>query len=437
MTNGDTPPALAKGIDLSAVISLGLGTAVGVAIFSIVAPATALAGPGMLVAVGIAALPMAVIALSYAFMGSALPASGASYEWPRRFLHPFVGFLVAWMRIAGSVGAILVLSLVMVRYLSVLIPLPQKPTMAAAFLLVFLVNYRGIGIAARVQTVLMAALVALFLLFALWGAPSVSAGNFQPLLPHGMGGVLAAIPLLISLFFGLEAATEAGEEVADARTAIPLGIALSIGSAVLLYLAVSSVALGVLGPAALGASQTPVIDAAARFMGPIAKPLMSAAAVVAIGKSLNALFIIYSRNLYAMGRSGVLPSALGRIHPRFGTPTVALAVALATCLLALFLPMEVTALFLAVNIPTLFKYAASCLSAARVAAHHPELYRAARFRLSRRATVLWAYVGAAAAICVILLGFNTDWRPYAALAVWLLGGIGWYLVWHVRGRNTP
>jgi len=155
--NGDNPSALAKGITLPAVVALGLGTAVGVAVFSIVAPATALAGPGMLIAVGLAALPMTVIALTYAFMGSALPASGASYEWPRRFLHPFIGFLVAWMRIAGSVGAILIMSMVLVRYVSSLIPLPTKPAMAGAFLLVFLANYRGIGIAARLQTLLMGA----------------------------------------------------------------------------------------------------------------------------------------------------------------------------------------------------------------------------------------------------------------------------------------
>lgn len=73
---------LKAGLDLSAVVALGLGTAVGVAIFSVVAPAAALAGPGMLLAVVLAALPMFIIAVNYAFLGSALPASGASYEWP-------------------------------------------------------------------------------------------------------------------------------------------------------------------------------------------------------------------------------------------------------------------------------------------------------------------------------------------------------------------
>ena len=76
----DQTARMHKGVDLWAVVALGLGTAVGVAIFSVIAPATALAGPGMLLAVVVAAVPMFVIAMTYAFMGSALPTSGASFE---------------------------------------------------------------------------------------------------------------------------------------------------------------------------------------------------------------------------------------------------------------------------------------------------------------------------------------------------------------------
>ncbi|MFD2137506.1 hypothetical protein ACFSLT_24200 [Novosphingobium resinovorum] len=74
---------LAKGIDLWGVVALGLGTAVGVSIFSAIAPATAIAGPAMLLSVLVAALPMYLIAVSYAFLGSALPVSGPPSRGPR------------------------------------------------------------------------------------------------------------------------------------------------------------------------------------------------------------------------------------------------------------------------------------------------------------------------------------------------------------------
>src|SRR5690606_2926981 len=178
---------------------------------------------------------------NYAFLGSALPASGASYEWPRRFIHPGVGFAVAWLRIASSASAMVVLALVLVRYLSMVIELPTKPTMFGLFVLVLLANLFGVSIAGRVQKVLMGALVVLFLVFAGWGLPAIDPANYRPFLSEGIDGVLACVPLLLSLFFGIEAATEVGEEVKNSRRMIPLGIALSILAAVVLYLLVAAV----------------------------------------------------------------------------------------------------------------------------------------------------------------------------------------------------
>jgi APA family basic amino acid/polyamine antiporter len=426
MAHDQNEHGLSKGVDLPGVIALGLGTAVGVAIFSVIAPTSALAGPGMLLSVLLAAVPMFVIAVTYAFMGSALPTSGASYEWPRRFVHPAAGFFIAWLRIAGSIGALLVLALVLTRYLSMMIAVPTKLTMFLAFAVVFAANYLGVAVAVRVQTLLMTLLVLLFLVFSAWGWPHVNIGHFEPLLPHGWSGVLAAVPLLVGLFFGIEAATEVGEEVKNGRRVIPLGIGLSIASALLLYLLVAGVAIGVLGASELAASPAPLLSAAAVFMGPLATPLMAAAAVIAIGKSLNALFMIFSRNLFAMARAGVLPAPLARIHPKFGTPSNALIVAFAACSAGLFLPMNLTTLFLAVNIPTLLKYAATCVSATQVLRHHPAIYEAARFKLQPGAMRAWAWSGATAAVVVVGLGVQADWKPYAALAGWAAIGLVYY-----------
>lgn len=144
---------LAARIDLWGVVALGLGTAVGVSIFSAIGPAAGIAGPGMLISVLVAALPMYLIAVSYAYLGSAVPVSGASFVWPARFLHPAVGFFIAWARIVANMGAIVVLALVLVRYGSMLIPLPTKPTMFAVMVLVLAANWFGIDSADRKSVV--------------------------------------------------------------------------------------------------------------------------------------------------------------------------------------------------------------------------------------------------------------------------------------------
>jgi APA family basic amino acid/polyamine antiporter len=420
---------LKQGVDLAAVVALGLGTAVGVAIFSVIAPATALAGPGMLLSVIIAAVPMFVIAVNYAFMGSALPTSGASYEWPRRFIHPAVGFFVAWLRIAGSSSAMVVLALVLVRYVSMLVPVPTKPTMFVLFTLVLLANLFGVGVAARVQKTLMAGLVVMFLIFAGWGATLVEPANFSMPENASWAGVLAAVPLLVSLFFGIEAATEVGDEVSNGRRMIPLGIALSITSAVALYLLVAVVALGILGSDALSASKAPILDAAKRFMGPLATPVIVLAAVLAIGKSLNAIFMVFSRSLFAMARAGVLPAALARVHPRWGTPHMACFAVFGFCVACLLLPMSLTFLFLSVSIPTLLKYVTTSLCATKVVSSHPDLYENARFKFSPGAMRVWGYGGVISALAVIILGLGADTRPYYVLLGWGVLGAIYYVLW--------
>jgi APA family basic amino acid/polyamine antiporter len=419
-TDGD----LKRGVNLPAIIALGLGTAVGVSIFSVEAPATAVAGPAMLLSVLLAAVPMFIIAVTYAFMGSAAPVTGASYAWPSLYVHPLLGFLVAWLRIAGNVAVMVVLAQVLVHYLSIIAPLPVKPTMLAIFALILLPNLFGVGIAARVQVILMVALVAVLLGYAVWGAGSVQTVRLQPFFSHGVGSAFAAVPLLVGLFFGIESATEIGEEVKGGGLVIPLGIALSIASAVVLYLVIAFVTLGVLGGPAVAASSAPLLTAAQHFMGPFAKPVIVAAATLSLAKSLNGSYLVFSRILLAMGRAGALPSLFARLHPKWGTPYVALITVFLACTAGLLLPSSLTFLFLAVNLPILFKYGSVCLSALRMLKLRPDLYAAAQFKFSLTTTRLWAYAGIACAGVVMLLGFGTDWRPYALLAVWAMIGLG-------------
>ena len=429
----DAEQALRKGIGLWGVVSLGLGTAVGVSIFSAVSPATGLAGPGMLLSVVIAALPMYLIAVSYAYLGSADPVSGASFVWPSRYLHPTLGFFIAWMRIIANMGAMVVLALVLVRYVSMLVPLPVKPTMFAVLVLALLANLVGVHVAARAQTAMVAALIVLFGLFVAWGGFTASEpARLEPFLPKGFHGALAAAPLLMGLFFGIEAATEAGGEVANSRRNIPAGIALAIGSATVLYVAVAFVALTVLGPEALAGSEAPILDTAKRFMGPLAVPVIMLAAVAAIGTSLNAIFTMFSRSLFAMAEAGVLPRIIARVHPRSHVPHMALFAVFGIGCVGLLMPMELTFLFLAVNIPNLVKYGSICLSAARVAHGHPQLHEGAGFRPARRTMVILGLAGAVCALGLIAVGLEADWRPYVLLLVW--GGIGaiWYFA--RRGR---
>ncbi len=434
----ETDSGLRRGVGLIGVIMFGAGTAIGVSIFTVLQPASAIAGSGLLVAAVLAAIPMILFALVYAFMSSALPRSGASFEWPSRFVHPLVGFLVAWVRILGSIGAVTVLATVLVNYLRMagadwLDLVPNKAVMAVIISAIFLINWVGVAVAARAQTIMMLVLLAAMALFVLTGAPDASLDRIGSLVATGWPAILAAVPLMITLFLGIESATEIGEEVRDARRTIPRGITLAVLLTGFVYLAVSIVALGLLGPAGLAASDAPLLEAARQGMGRWATPVIATAAVVALLKTMNAIVLIFSRYLYAMGRSGALPSALARINRRFGTPHVALITAYCGTLAALLLPSNLVFLLLAVNVPTMLKYLASCLSAIGLVRHHPELHAGAALHWSRRSVEMVASAGVLAALAVILAGLGADWRPYLLVGTWGLIGLAY---WAARRRRA-
>jgi APA family basic amino acid/polyamine antiporter len=193
----------------------------------------------------------------------------------------------------------------------------------------------------------------------------------------------------------------------------------------------------VLGPDVLASSPAALLDLARRTPGPAGAPLFAAAGALAIGTTINALFMILARLLMAMGRSGVLPSALAIVHPRRGTPWVATTVTLALCLGGMFMPADLVFLLLGINIPNLLRYGVTCIAAVRAMHIDPDFHARAAVRLPPRWIRNLCWVGAVLAVALMVLGGAADWRPMLALGAWSAIGAGYYLLRYAWFRGTP
>jgi APA family basic amino acid/polyamine antiporter len=420
------------------IVALGVGAAVSISIFPALVAATKLAGPGMLVAVAIAAFPMAVFAVIHAFLGSVAPASGSSYVWARTYLHPFVAFIVAWLRIAGSTAGMIVLGQALVQYLGAIAPISMPtPVIATAFLTAWALNSIGVSIAVRAQLIMMIVLLGVLVVLVGSAIPYVAPANFAPFLPHGLGGALAAAPVLAGLYFGIEAATEMGEELKPRARGLTAPLMAAVVMTAVIYLAVAACALGVLGPDLLAVSPAALMELAQRTLGPAGAPLVATFAAVAIGTTMNAFFMVLARSLMAMGRSGVLPSALAIVHPHRGTPWVATTATLALCLGGLLLPANLVFLFLTVSIPNLLRYGVTSIAAVRALDKDQTLLVRADVRLPLAWMRIWCCAGAALALVLVVLGWGADWRPYGALGAWSAIGAGYYLLRYAWFSGKP
>jgi amino acid transporter len=184
------------------------------------------------------------------------------------------------------------------------------------------VNIGGVARGARLVNATTAVKLIPLAIFIVVGAAAVHRSNFVQTTVPSIGGLGRAMILGVFAFMGMETSLCASGEVAHPTRTIPRALAIAVLSTTLLYIAIQIIAQGVLG-SSLANSTVPLADAMAR-VNPALRLLM------VVGAGLSMLGYIASdilgspRLLFAFARDGLIPRALGRVHPRTHAPHVAI-----------------------------------------------------------------------------------------------------------------
>jgi ethanolamine permease len=158
-------------------------------------------------------------------------------------------------------------------------------------------------------------------------APGFKLENFkQDAMPFGWGGVFAAIPFAIWFYLAIEGVAMVAEEVKDPQRTIPKGYITSIVTLTLLALGVMFFTGGVTNWHRLSRIDYPLPEAISIVLGKQNSWTKVFAGIGLFGlvASFHGVIISYSRQIYAMARSGYLPEVLARVHTRFRTPHIAM-----------------------------------------------------------------------------------------------------------------
>ena len=304
---------------------------VGAGIFALPAAMAAAAGSRATLAYLACALAMAAVVLCFAEGGSRVPTSGGAYGTVGAALGPAAGFLAGVYLWVSSVFACGGIAAALCAAIAAFLPAlggmgGRLAILAAVFGALALLNIRGAGLAARIIAAGTVVKLVPLLLFVTVGAFWLAAGHAAPATgPVPAGGDFAeAMILAIFAFSGMETPLAASGEVRDPARTVPAALLLAMLFVLLLYVAVQLVAQGLLGGTLAGTSE-PLAEAM-RGISP------ALGLVVLAGGALSRLIWIGTdifgapRVLFAFARDGFLPSVLGRAHPRFATPHVAILV---------------------------------------------------------------------------------------------------------------
>jgi APA family basic amino acid/polyamine antiporter len=306
-----------------------VGIVVGAGIFAVPGALAAAVGPYAPFAFLVCGLAIGAVAICFAEGGSRMPTSGGVYGYIEAAFGPLTGYVAGMLLLVGDVLACGGVAAALADVAASVASKSLVPTVHAAVIVgvigsVALINIAGVARAARFVSVATALKLIPLFIFIIVGCTRIDSANFvQAVQPDTEGLGRAAILALFS-FIGMEAPLAASGEVAQPSRTIPRALAIAMVSVALIYVAIQIVAQGVLG-ASLAHSRAPLADAMGHI-SPLLRALMLAGAVVSMFGWISSDLLGSPRILFAFARDGLLPRALGVVHPRTRAPYVAILV---------------------------------------------------------------------------------------------------------------
>lgn len=316
-------PQLKREIGFATLLFLAINAIIGTGIFFVPSIAAGIAGPASIISWIIVGVISIIIALCFAELSNSYPKCGGVYEYAKEAFGEETGFIVGWLGwlIANVTIAMLVVG--SFSYLKELISI--SPTLQIVLALIFvigmnLINIKGINMS--IKTMLFfagATILALWILIS-WGAYTIDLSQLSGIFMWPSSKIFLAMVFILETFFGWETISYLSEETKDPKQNIPRALIFGTIAVVLFAIGIIIIVLGVLPWQTVAASEAPLTLAAANFMPPVVIKFVAILIFLNIMGGAAAWIITTPRLIFAMGRDGMLPKSLNKIHPKFGTP---------------------------------------------------------------------------------------------------------------------
>lgn len=342
------------------------------------------------------AVALLPVVACYADAARRTQTTGGPYVYAVRAFGERIGFVVGWMCFVNAVFSFAAVAGAAASYAQQLLSLDHgglRTALAVTFVAVFAgLNYWGARPGAlAIRSFTLAKFAVLAVLVAVL-VPQLSAQRWvqPPDVQLSWGHVGSATFMALFALQGFEVVPVPAGEAQLPQARVPRAMMWTVAVAAVFYVIIQAVL--VLGFDELAApSEAPLAEAAVAI-----SPALGV--VVAVGALLSTLGFVSGsalgtpRYLYALATRAQLPSILARLHPRFGTPHVAV---LTTCTLAAVTAacFDYRTLIGMSNVAVAVQYGVTCASVLRP--DESSLHPASRSRV-----VAWLGIGASASICL-------------------------------------
>lgn len=185
---------------------------------------------------------------------------------------------------------------------------------------------RGASTAAKAQNILVLLKVLVILLFIAVGATAIHFSNYVPFIPKyrivngtpfgGWQGIYAGVSMIFLSYIGFDSIAANSAEAKDPKKTMPRGILGSLLIAVVLFVSVSLVLVGMFKYTAYTNNAEPVGWALRHSGHGVIAAIVQSVAIVGMFTALIGMMLAGSRLIYSFGRDGMLPKWLGKLNKR-------------------------------------------------------------------------------------------------------------------------
>jgi basic amino acid/polyamine antiporter, APA family len=272
---------------------------------------------------------LAAIMLCYAEIGSRVTTSGGSYAYVEAAFGDFPGYIINWLYFFGwGILSSAALMNIIADSLAVIFPAFANPLIRAVFFFVLigfmiLINVRGakqgIGLVKLITVIKLLPLFAIII----FGFSQVKAGNLHWEHVPSLNTFGNTALILFFAFAGFETSLGTSGEFKNPKRTVPLGILLGGVMVLIVYILLQTVTQGVLGTRIAAFKDAPLAAVAEKIIGPVGATILLITAAVSCFGGVTSDVLATPRSLFAGANDGMFPKFLGKVHPRFATPHLA------------------------------------------------------------------------------------------------------------------
>jgi amino acid transporter len=273
---------------------IGVGAMVGAGIFSLLGAAGEVAGSAVWISFVIAGVIAALQGYSFGRLGARYPSAGGLLEYLNHGFGPgHIATVMAWLTYAANAIVTAMVAISFGSYASSAVA-DGNPAATKAFALAIVVamtflNIAGSSFVARVQSVIVFVVVGILALFAVVTIANIDRSYLAPSGYPGIRDIVSGVALTFFAFLGFGVVTFTAKDLADPRRQLPRAMAIAIGIATVVYVAV---AIGVFGTLTveevIASGATAIAVAAQPVLGSAGYWLMSVTALFATSGATNA-----------------------------------------------------------------------------------------------------------------------------------------------------